>query len=298
MTEDEKDLSRPPRTTRRRAAPSRAPSPPPTAEVFLEPSRRPGSLEWAPADDASTGLDLDSLRRAVERIGDDRIREVRSGEEWADPEGRIRVILGDGRLLVRLALLDETRDQLARRLDDLFDLSFDLGAALGLEVRDPQFETSLTRFRYESQFQRILDTYHRRARTAAALEDSSVWKILSAPAGSPARFTQGELPALETDLDALPSTAFTRKGRKLGTLELIGDRALSAIESLRPEHPFLALLPLNPQAGDQAPILRVLRYCRPTPGTILVEALSEDVCPLASLRRTAGGIRALVVCST
>jgi hypothetical protein len=231
------------------------------------------------ADPMEPLLDRAALRRAVEELSDRLVPE--GTDEWLDSPTDARLLVGQDRLLLRLALPAESRDQLANRLDRLFDLSFDLASALRLEVVDPQMGSVVTRFRYEQSFQRILDVYYTRARTAAALASS--------PAGWTEFATDGvagaKLPAIETEPDSVPAAVWSVTKRPLGVLEFAGERALAALAALDPAAPFLAIVPRDVEPGDDAAVLRVKRLVHPVPGLALVEVSTEGASRIGAVER-------------
>ena len=193
-----------------------------------------------------------------------------------------RLLVGHDRLLLRLTLPDESRDRLAQRLDKAYDLAFDLASALRLEIVDPQVGSIVTRFRYEQQFQRFLDIYFTRARTAAALASPAGWTEFA-----DATLATLDVPAIETEPEALPSTAWGSGKRPLGVLEFSGERALAALKQLSAASPFLAIVPLHAESGDDAAILQVRRVIHPLPGLALVDVVSEGVRRIRSIDRAA-----------
>lgn len=247
-----------------------------TIEIHLE------ATETAVLDPMEPLLDRSRVRRIVEELTERLVPE--GSDEWTDSPTDARVLVGQDRLLLRMTLPDESREQLAQRIDRLYDLAFDLAGPLRLEVVDPQLGTTVTRFRYEQQFQRFLDAYFTRARTAAALASNAGWTRFE-DGGS---FADAEVLAIETEPEALPPTIWSPTKRPLGVLEFSGDRALAALEQLRPESPFLLIVPLNAEPGDDAAVLRVKRMIRPVPGLALVEVAAEGVQRIKSLDRTAG----------
>jgi hypothetical protein len=80
----------------------------------------------------------------------------------------------------------------------------------------------------------------------------------------------------------------------LGVLEFSGDRALLALDLLTAENPFLAIVPLNAEPGDDAAVLRVRRLIRPVPSLALVEVGTEGVLRIRTLDRETG-VRLTVV---
>ena len=158
-------------------------------------------------------LDRGSVRRVVHDDLSERLVPEGS-DEWSDSPTDARLLVGHDRLLLRLTLPDESRYQLANRLDKVYDLAFDLASALRLEVVDPQVGSIVTRFRYEQQFQRFLDIYFTRARTAAALASPTGWTEFAE-----ATLDTLDLPAIETEPEALPSTVWGSGRRPLGVLE-------------------------------------------------------------------------------
>lgn len=229
-------------------------------------------------------LDRAKVRRAAQDLSDRLIPE--SADEWTDSPTEARVLVGQDRLLLRLALPDESRDQLAHRLDRVYDLAFDLAQALRLEIVDPQISSIVTRFRYEQQFQRFLDVYYTRARTAAALNSATGWTEF--PEARPFVPAEATLAAIETEPEALPPTVWGAGQRALGVLEFSGDRALLALELLTAANPFLAIVPLNAEPGDDAAVLRVRRVIRPVPSLALVEVGTEGVLRIRTLDRESG----------
>lgn len=247
-------------------------------EIHLE------ALESADLDPLEPLLDKSKVRRVVQDDLSDRLIPEGS-DEWTDSPTEARLIVGQDRLLIRLVLPDETRDQLAHRLDRAYDLAFDLAQALRLEVVDPQLASVVTRFRYEQQFQRFLDAYYTRARTAAALNSNAGWTEF--PDSGPFSHDQG-VTAVETEPEALPPAIWGAGKRPLGVLEFSGDRALVALEQLSPQTPFLAIVPLNAEPGDDAAVLRVRRLIWPVPGLVLAEIATEGVLRIRTLDRDAG----------
>ena len=246
-----------------------------TVEIHLE------ATESADVDPLEPLLDRAKVRHAVETLSERLVPE--GSDEWSDSPTDARVLVGQDRLLLRLALPDESRDLLAQRLDRVYDLAFDLASALRLEVYDPQVGTVVSRFRYEQQFQRFLDSYYTRARTAAALTSNAGWTKFDEAA-----VFADEVVAIETEPESLPPTIWSSGKRALGVLEFSGDRALSALEKLDPAKPFIAIVPLNAEPGDDAALLRVKRLIRPVPGLALVEVASEGVQRIRTLDRSSG----------
>ena len=56
--------------------------------------------------------------------------------------------------------------------------------------------------------------------------------------------------AIETEPEALPSTAWGSGKRPLGVLEFSGERALAALKQLSAASPFLAIVPLISSEGE------------------------------------------------
>lgn len=244
-----------------------------TIEIHLE------ATDAGDVDPMEPLLDRAKVRRVVQDLGDRLIPE--GSDEWSDSPTDARVLVGADRLLLRMALPDESREQLAQRIDRIYDLAFDLAGPLRLDVFDPQLGTPVTRHRYEQQFQRFLDSYFTRARTAAALASSAGWTHFE-DAGS----VDAEILAVETEPEALPPTVWSPTKKALGVLEFSGDRALAALDQIRPACPFLLIVPLNAEPGDDAAVLRVKRLIRPVPGVALVEVAAEGVRRLKTLDRT------------
>lgn len=231
-------------------------------------------------DPAEALIDRAVVRRVVhDRLSDRLIPE--GSDEWTDSPSEARLLVGQDRLLLRMTLPDESREYLAQRLDKLYDIAFELASALRLEVVDPQINSVVTRFRYEQQFQRFLDLYFTRARTAAALASNDGWTEF---ADTPLDIES--VPAIETEPDALPPTVWGTGKRRLGVLEFSGERALAALAKLGPS-PYLAILPPHAEPGDDAAILRVRRLIHPLPGLALVEVEAEGVSRIRTLNRAA-----------
>lgn len=246
--------------------------------------------ESADLDPLEPLLDRAKVRRVVQEELSDRLIPE-GADDWTDSPTEARLLVGQDRLLLRLALPDESRDQLAHRLDRVYDLAFDLAQALRLEIVDPQLSSIVTRFRYEQQFQRFLDVYYTRARTAAALNSSAGWTEFPE---RPFASAEATVAAIETEPEALPSSVWGKGQRTLGVLEFSGDRALLALDLLTAASPFLAIVPLNAEPGDDAALLRVRRLIRPVPSLALVEVATEGVLRIRTLDRQAG-VRLTVV---
>ena len=245
-------------------------------ELHLE-----AASDRADADPLEPVLDRADVRHAVEQLSDRLVPE--GSDEWSDVATDARLLVGADRLLVRFELgTADSREYLAQRLDRVFDLVFDLASALRLEVFDPQLQTAVSRFRYEQQFQRFLDAYHTRARTAAALISPEGWEDL----GESELVPPSELPAIETEPEALPPAAWGRSRRALGVLEFSGERALRALSGVDRERPFVAIVPPNAAPGDDAAVLRVRRLTRPVPGLALVDVGAEGVARIHSVEGT------------
>lgn len=226
-------------------------------------------------------LDRNDVRQVVsEELAERLVPE--GSDEWTDSSTDARLLVGHDRLLLRMTLPDESREYLAQRLDKLYDLAFDLASPLRLEVVDPQVGSVVTRFRYEQHFQRFLDTYYTRARTAAALGSTTGWTEFG-----DATFGGTDVPAIETEPEALPPTVWGTGQRPLGVLEFSGERTLAALRQLTAENPFVAIVPLNAEPGDDAAILRVRRVIHPLPGLALVDVATEGVLRIRTLDRTA-----------
>ena len=236
------------------------------------------------SEDAFERLDRADLARAMEKQSDRLVQEA--SDEWIDSPTDARVLAGEDRVLIRLDLPDETREQLAQRLDRLYDLAFDLASSLRLDVADPQMGSVVTRLRYEQHFQRFLEAYYTRARTAVALSSRSGWTELDGDADR-----GSELPAIETELDGLPSSVWGKARRALGVLEFSGERALRALSALDASRPFVAIVPPDVQPGDDAAILRVRRLVHPVAGLALVEVRAEGVVRIESVDRSADALR-------
>lgn len=249
-----------------------------TIEIHLEATNVPDEESLEPLLD----------RSEVRRVANDDLSErltPKGGDEWIDSESDAHVLVGHDRLLVRLTLPDESRDRLAQRLDRMFDLAFELSSALQLEVVDPQVGSVVSRFRYEQQFQRFLNVYYTRARTAAALDSTVGWTDL----GEGIEFRAADpLPAIETEPDALPPAIWGTGKRPLGVLEFSGERALAALQHLNPEAPFVAIVPLSAESGDDAAVLRVRRWIRPIAELALVEVTTEGVLRVHAMDRKIG----------
>ncbi len=280
MTENENEKLRQRATRESKRAPAPASA---HAEIYLEPSPETTPTWLEPA---ASPLDRRAVAGAMAEI--ERLAEVHP-DEWADEESRLHVLLGDGRLVLRLALFDESKEQLARRLDALFDLGFELGYRLRLDLVEPLLDTALTRHRYESQFSRILDGYHRKARTSAALVDPRAWRAVDDGRGV---VVSGDpLAAVEAEPDSVPHAVWVgRRGKRLDPLELSGERATAVLAGLSADKPFLAVLPPGSKPGDTGAILRVRRISNPVPGTALVEAVSEGNYRLRLVTRGPSGV--------
>lgn len=260
----------PEKGARARRASSRALPRGPQAELYLESADgnafdRDAALRWLREPDAG-----------VRQVG-------RDGDEWLDETGRIRVLLGEDRVLFRFQLADESQEQLARHLDRLFDLAFDLGRELSLEVVDPQLGSSPTRFRYESQFPHILDVYHRKARTAFALLREDAWSEVSSEGVALA--LPASAPAFDADPESLPPAVWSRRVKRVGPLEFHGDRSLAALADVTPDKPWFAITARGARDGDEVALLRVLRISRPAADVAIVEAVSAGLTVTATVSR-------------
>jgi hypothetical protein len=192
-------------------------------------------------------------------------------DEWVHDDRRMRVVVGDGRLIVRFDLGDETREALASRVDALFDFCFELGRELSLDLIDPQTDTLVSPTRYEIVFPRILDAYHRRARIACVLRNPALWTPV-APAVRPV-----VVRAIQLAPDRLPASVWGKPGRAVGILE-IADELLA-------DTTHFAVLPPESFVGDEVALLRIDRHARPVPGCLLVDPVSEGVFRVRSIER-------------
>lgn len=240
-------------------------------------------------DPLEPSLDRDEVRRVLDRL-DDRLT-FDGQDEWIDASTRSRVIVADDRILVRTGLPDESREALAQRLDRAFDLAFDIASPLRLDVVDPQLGSIVSRSRYEQQFQRFLDAYYTRARTAVALASRKGWTELT---DAPTAAVGDHVPAIETAVEDLPSAIWGRAQRDLGVLEFAGEKALAALARLDARRPFVAIVPPEAQPGDDAALLRIRRYVHPVSGLALAEVATGGLARIRTLDRD-GGLRLSVV---
>ena len=281
MTEKTRDR----KPTRARAS-SRALPRGPHIELYLE---GPPARDWDPAADSVGGLDRRAVLAALDRHATWMHPVSRGDEEWLDDTGRFRLLIGDDRVLFRLQLLEETQEDLARALDRIFDLAFDLAADLRLDLVDPLLGMTHTRYRYENQFPRILEAYASRAKTELGLLRRGAWEELSRETEPVVLPT--EAPSFEADPESLPTFVWTRRVRRVGPLELRGDRALAAFARVLPTQPWVAITARNARPGDDVALLRVLRLSRPVPGTVVIEAVSVGLTPSTSMDLAVGTVR-------
>ena len=276
-TVTEKVRGKGPERARRRASSRQLPRGP-HAEFFLE--AEPDPRRWEREDPTGGLLDRRSAIAALDRIAEELHSVSRDDDEWLDEAGRLRVIVGDDRILFRLQFVEESQEELAGQLDRLFDLAFDLGHELGLELVDPLLGATHTRFRYDSSFPRILDAYAKKARTELALEREESWSELSResePVALPA-----EAPSFTAELESLPPFLWTRRVRRVGPLSLRGTPALTALSGVTRETPWIAILPAGKPVAEVA-LLRILRMSRPLEGAVVIEAISAGLTKAASI---------------
>ena len=246
------------RDLRRRGSPQ-TPTSDPHVEIYLQESGR------------STSINREEAEYALGRMP--RLAAESDGE-WVDPEGRIRIILGEDRILVRLHLLDEEPEDFARCLDELFDFGFELARALGLDLIDPILGAIQTRFRYETQFPKIRDAFYTRARVELSFRDPRAWVDLTCdpPVAAPA-----QIPSIVADRDSLPGTLWARRARRVGPLEFRGDAAMGILQQISRAMPWIAFVPRGSVAGSPVAVVRVLRRCDPLPGVAIIEGLTTGM---------------------
>lgn len=271
-----KDPSHDP-SPRRRARRLREPLPDvPQAELFLE------------AEAGDEPLDRDRVLRALGETGGLRAAS-KSRDEWIDEDGGAHILVTADRVLLRMELLVETTSELTVRLDSLLDVAFALAERLRVDVRDPAFDTIVSRSRVDRVFPRLLDHYLRLVKTEAALRDPSVWKVFHPTPAAPS--AGASLPAFETEPATLPTAIWSRTGRSLGILQLSGERTLAAVQALDPACPILVVVSPGAKVGDDAALVRILRVTEPLPGTAVVEAVTAGVASVDSIDRTVQPIR-------
>ena len=225
---------------------------------------------------------MDSIRRR------DDLRAIgRDDGEWVDESGRIRVLLGDERVVLRFQLLEESAESFARELDRLYETAFEIARAARLDVVDPQLSTVVTPFRFESQFPRILEAWSAHTRTALALQRDDAWSEVSsetAPLAMPS-----EAPAFEAYPDQLPTTLWSRRVRKVGPLEFHGPKAAAAFADVAPGKEWVAIVAPKSTGGDDVALLRVNRVSRPIAGVVVVEGLSAGLTRSIAIERLGEG---------
>lgn len=266
---------------RRRSRRVREPLPDvPCAELHLE------------ADPGAEPLDRDRIVRALQQTNG--LRALgKAQDEWIDEEGGAHVLVAGDRVSIRMELQVESNGELATKLDALLDAAFAIAATLRVDVRDPAFDTLVSRARIDRVFPRLLDHYLRLVKTDAALRDASVWKVFD-PKAATARVPDAALPAFETDPATLPTAIWSRTGRALGILQLSGERTIAAVCALTDACPVLVVLSPGAKPGDDAALIRVVRVTEPLPGTAVVEAITAGVLSVESIDRSVQPIRVRV----
>ena len=251
-------------------------------------------IELSAQGDFGEPIDRARLDEFLGHIDD--LRPVgRNDGEWISRDGRLRVLVGDERALIRFEMRDESDDLLARHIDRTFDLALDLARELSLDLTDSDLG-SITRYRYEREFTRILDLYRSRARTAFALEKKDAWRELSRDSEPIV------LPALvhciEAEPETLPAVVWSQRVRKVGPLELNGEQAAAVVAGVSPECPWFGIVRPRSAGGDDVALLRITRLSNVEPGRVIVEAIAAGLTRSLAIERDAASIRATFERST